>query len=392
MEPNESKDRAEEQVAPEALAVPLPEDWPERTEALAQSWVCTRQPRDPELHQLESFTSLCLRYGYLEKRVQGEILCDIPAHLAILRGDQFDDLLLECEALADAEREGLGLEPGPIEDLAEVLDARGIKTIELPPPAPTYSGAFLFENDTGPALLSMAPINSPSSRFIIAHQYCHLLADVDPYANRFCAHEAPGKAEGSQLKGPTWGGRLLETSHLDPDDETALPELRADLFARCLLVPRDHFVATLREFGQGKRGRYELERLTHIAFYYSVPEAVIVHRLMDLELIPLERAQALITDLQAAWPEGRAEEPLGIPAITTVGWDLADPLPVGLPVRFVNLSLALFIQGRLTPDQIGKVLGADEDTVRQLLEWVEHARREAEERKREAKLPDLGTD
>lgn len=369
-----------------------PKDWAERTEALVESWVCTRQPHAAEDQQLRSFVSLCLRYGHLEKRVQGEILCDIPVPLSILRGERFSDLLLECEALADAERENLGLEPGPIEDLAESLDERGIKAIELPLSPPTYSGAFLFESDTGPALLSMAPINSPSSRFIIAHEYCHLLVDVDPYANRFCAHEAPGETNGGRLQGPTWGGRLLETSDLDPDDETALPELRADLFARCLLVPRDHFVATLREFGQGSRGRYDLERLSHIAFYYSVPEAVIVHRLMDLELLPLDRARAFIADLQAAWPAGRAEVPLGIPGTTTVGWDLADPLPVGLPVRFVNLALALFIQDRLTRDQIGKVLGADERTVGQLLEWVEHARREAEARKKEAKLTDLGTD
>ena len=153
----------------------LPDDWTARAEELRDDFLCEREPDAFEEARLNEFLQLCLRFSYLEKRVQGEILCEIPAHLAILRGDDYGDLVEEAEALAEQERKNLGLEQGPIEDLQEIFDELGVKIIEMDPGSGGHSGAFVFTDKTGPALLSIAPPKTPVGRFILAHEYCHLL-------------------------------------------------------------------------------------------------------------------------------------------------------------------------------------------------------------------------
>jgi Zn-dependent peptidase ImmA (M78 family) len=352
--PESGGDSAEDREYP-----PLPADWGERAATLAETFASPRTTDAEEHSRIESFVHVCLRYAHMERRIQGEILCEIPAHMGLLRGDRLGTLFEEAESLARAERRNLGLGDGPIEDLAEALDERGIKVIESVGSARRRSGAFLFEEDTGPALLAMAPVASPVGRFVLAHAYCHLAADIDPYVNRHCP--PAGAAAGPLAR----GGRLLDD--LDPAapfDETAVPETRADLFARALLMPREHLRTTLSQFCEDGHGGFRLERLRDVAFYYGVTTPMLLGRLVDLDLLDIQRARLMAAglpaaDLDAVAPQEREPAPAAGP----------DPLQT-LPRRFVNLALALFLKREISREQLETLLAVEGATVDRLLRWI----------------------
>ena len=370
---------------------PLPIDWPDLAEEIREEFIFEREPDALEEPRLREFLQLCLRFGYMEKRIQGEILCEIPAHVSLLRGDEHRELMEEAEALAERERQNLGLEPGPIESVHEIFDELGIKIVEIAPGNGVTSGAFVFNNDTGPALLSVAVPNSPIARFILAHEYCHLLADVDPYHNRFCSHGENG------CTGAGYGGRLMDAADgIDPtalgatsgtsEEELHRAELRADLFARNLLIPRTHFVSSLRQFGQGKRGEFDLERLSHMAYYYGVTTPMIINRLADLDLITADDARRMRADVQAVLPQGLDTDPIGISSTTTLNvghGESDDRIQATVSQRFIHLGLALYLNGQVSRKQLSTLLYTHGPAMTRLLQWVDSAK-ETAQRAREA--------
>jgi Zn-dependent peptidase ImmA (M78 family) len=357
---------------------PLPSGWVERAAALVDSFVSPRSLAPQEATCLKHFSHLCLRYAFMERAVQGELLCQIPTHFSVLSQQTGGDVLEEAEALAAAERESLQVADGPIEDLTELLDDRGIKVIEWPPPTGILSGAFLFVEDTGPALLSLAPAGSPAGRLILAHEYCHLLADIDPYESRFCPL---GNGGGSDAGG--CGGRLIEElSSDDPADEIVLPEVRADVFARCFLLPRDHLVQSLREFGLRRSAGFPLERLGHVAYYYDVNLPTLIHRLVDLELLAPSRSREMVAAIPqhaaAGGPSGdavsRSQQREREDAASVDDTDHEpDPLKIlgRLPRRFVDLALALLLKRRVSLEQFGVLLDTKPQAAARLLGWLQ---------------------
>jgi Zn-dependent peptidase ImmA (M78 family) len=343
----------------------LQDHWDERATHLLETFVSPRILHEKEQRTLQRFAHLCLRYAHLEHRIEGEIPCEIPAHISVFRDDRLEGLRAEAEALADAERDRLGVREGPIEDLPELLDDRGIKIIEWRHSGSERSGAFLFDVDTGPALLALAPTGSPTGRFILAHEYCHLLADVDPYRNRFCPHGCTGNRGALD-----WGGRLLEdVESEDAFDELALPETRADLFARAFLLPREHFPRTLGVFGQQRDRSFDLPKLSEVAFYYGVDTPVVLSRLIDLDLLPVSEAVAMATDLDEIETMPPARDSKDIPPPR--GPEHSPNALEGLPTRFVNLSLALFLKRIASHAQLGTLLDVDMATVERLLRWLD---------------------
>ncbi len=342
---------------------PLPTHWDDAAATLAESFICDRIVQPEEVGDLASFSHACLRYAYMERRIQGDLLCELPAHLSVLQGAGHVGLLDEAEALAEAERSCLEIPDGPIEDLAELLDDRGIKVFEWPQRAGRQlAGAFLMGEETGPALLSLARAGSPEGRLILAHVYGHLVADIDPYENRFCP--LGGAGTGLDL-----GGRLAGESEVEDDlDGIIASERRADLFARSLLVPRGHFVQTLREFGQGGAGGFSAERLAGVGYYYGVSPEVILCRLVDMEILTAEAAGALAARLPAVRPPRDGDGPAG--GDGHAGSDSIGSALGALPRRFVNLSLALFIKGRISKSQMGVLLGSSEESVDAVLAWI----------------------
>jgi hypothetical protein len=202
-------------------------------------------------------------------------------------------------------------------------------------------GAFLFDPRTGPALLTLAPTATPRGRAIVAHEYCHLLADIDPYENRFCPEA--GRL-GARAVRPTPGVSAADLAF----DEIEIAELRADLFARALLVPENHFRRALRDFGPGP------SRLADVAYYYGVEASLIESRLADLGLPPHPAGPPPEADAPAA--------PDGGPRLF--------PSPAA---RFVNLSLALFLKGKVTLEQMARLLGTDAASAMRFLAWSDVA-------------------
>ena len=354
---------------------PLPRDWQDAADEITASFQAPRALSSEERALLTRFVHLCLRFAYMETRVQGEILCEIPTHLDALRGAEAqgstpngetagtgcdpEAIGAQAAALAEAERRNLDLDSQPIEDLADLLDTRGIKTIEWPGWNGERAGAFLFDPRTGPALLALAPPGSRSARYMLAHQYGHLLADVDPYVNRFCLH---GTRAGAGHR-TCMGGRIADRPQLEAvrDDAWEACELRADLFARALLLPERHFLETARAFEAQPERQIDLERIGHLAYYYGVEPAVILHRFVDLGLLPADEDRALMP------PEGCPpaferfaagdEEPL----------PYSEELPPGLPRRFVNLDLALYLKRSVSLEQFAVLLGIEPDQARRFL-------------------------
>jgi Zn-dependent peptidase ImmA (M78 family) len=333
-------DETDDQLGEELEETPIPDDWDDQADRLAHSFIAPREPSASERARLTEFAHLCLRFAYLEVRVQGSILSEIPAHLAVIRGEHGESLAEEAEHLARVERGNLKIPDGPIEDLADLLDSHGIKVIEDGRPAAGSGGAFLFDPGTGPALLCLGSVDSPAGRAVLAHEYCHLIADVDPYENRFCPHDGLARVR------PAPGDSAADLAF----DELDVAEARADLFARAFLMPAAHFRQTLALFGAGGGSP---ARLADVAFYYGVAPALAAHRLADLGLVARAGVEALIAQMPAATAEAAARESL-YPAPAT---------------RFVNLSLALFLQRRTSLEQMAYLLGIDVAAAQRFLAW-----------------------
>jgi hypothetical protein len=359
------QDNNESQVTPE----PLPDNWPELAVELTETFVTGTVPSEQEQTCIEEFSGLCLKYAHLEKRIQGEIVCEIPASLTALDEPVSIDLLQEAEALATTERRHLELQPGPVEFLAEALDDLGIKIIERPHPEGNYCGGFLFTEATGPALLSMAPPGFPVGNVILAHQYCHLLADNNPYENRFCHHGVTPLKDSMGL-----GGRTMEQAGDISGDETALSEARADMFARCFLLPAKHFRLTLADFGvegSGDAFAGQLDRLADLAFYYNVPTPLVLNRLLDLQLLSLKQTRDLHHAFSTTPTRNESETELLGGLITAAPTDEISGILARLPKRYLTLAIALLMKNQVSKTQMETLLDLDGERLEHFLAWTE---------------------
>ncbi len=352
---------------------PLPDDWAEKAKEISNTFLTSQSPAKAERLCLEKFVFSSLKFAHLEKRIQSEIICDIPASLNTIDEATSMTLLEEAEALANAERISLEIPEGPVEYLVESLDDMGIKVFEWPHPTNDYGGGFLFTDETGPALLVMGPKESPLSQFILAHQYCHLLADNNPYENRFCELCTTPVKEPLAL-----GGRILEQDDFEnPFDEITLAETRADLFARCFLVPEKHFRKTLFDFGE-KKGPYNLDRLADIAFYYGVTTPLVLNRLVDLELLPLADATTLANQFSQTTLRNDVEKGLltGPPTQEQEREaenenEKIEALFARLPKRYITLTIALLMKGQISKEQVGYLLDIKSTQLDAFLAWTE---------------------
>lgn len=335
---------------------PLPDDWDEQAASLAQSFLAPLELSREEQALLADFSHISLRFAHMEERVQGDLLCELPAHLTVIRGDHRDSLVAEAEHLAHVERENLEIPEGPIEDLADLLDTRGIKVIECTRSPMRRAGAFLFDPRTGPALLCQCPVDTPAGRAVLAHGYCHLLADVDPYENRYCP---PARAVAAGVP-PTPRDSAADLALDDLD----VAELRAELFARAFLLPADHYRRTLEVFGVHPGPNLSLPRLADVAYYYGVEPSLAVQRLADLGLISESDCGALLGALPGNGADAWAPEP-GPGGTPHPG---LFPAPA---TRFVNLSLALFVRRRISLEQMAYLLGIEPATAQRFVAWSE---------------------
>lgn len=354
----------------EVNLAPLPDDWPDQARELADTFLTSVTPSAQERKRIEEFCLLSLKYSHLENQVQGEILCEIPASLNSLEEAASVDILEEAALLAASERKTLEIEPGPVEYLADALDDRGIKIIHWPHPQGDYCGGFLFRELTGPALLVMTPPHSPLTNFILAHQYCHLLADNNPYENRYCSHGVTPVRNAMGL-----GGRTMEQAgDITGAEETTLAEARADMFARCFLLPEKHFRRTLADFGltgAKKALTEQLDRLADLAFYYNVATPLVINRLLDLQLITLKQTKSLQQAFCSEPTRHESEAGLISGIMATVTEDEIASVLSRLPKRYLTLAIALLMKNQISKNQLEVLFDLDRGRLDRFLAWTE---------------------
>jgi Zn-dependent peptidase ImmA (M78 family) len=287
---------------------------------------------DPPLSPIErgevlEFVRMTHQYAFLEKLIQGEVRFELPAHLGQIR-QTYASIEKQAEEVAAAERSLLGLGLEPAEDLPEALDDRGIKVLrrDRGPESPeTLTGAFHYPGAHGPAILVGAVEKSRDAVFILAHEYGHLVMDVDPYASRFCR----------------W--RLHDLENANPSKE----ERRADRFARALLLPEK----IIRECcGSVGAEEHSPEAIGRGAEVFDVSPALLWRRLEDLKLT----------------------RPVEAPPVGGRRRHKVDELrPTDLPERFVNLALAAYAGRVFEMNDLSRFLRVAPERLENFLTWCQ---------------------
>jgi Zn-dependent peptidase ImmA (M78 family) len=293
-------------------------------------------PGSAEHALLSEFLGLVHAYAFLERIVQGEVVCDVPVHLnRVLAGllDPQD----EGERLASEETGLLDWTPESADSLVDALDEIGVKIIcrddpeDSPAPPGPRLGAFTFEGDAGPAILVGASPHTLEAAFIVAHEFGHLAADIDPYQPRLCRWDATSFAN---LSGQP-------------------QEVRADRFARALLMPHEPFHRALRVLGARPPEGAD-PRVEQLAALFGVPTPIAARRLLDLGFPaagqPVEPSGAVPAEPSA---EARVTQPSS--ALT-------------LPERFVNLALAAYAGRALDADGLARFLRSTTSEALQIAE------------------------
>jgi len=284
-----------------------------------ESFVADPLMTGAERTEVLEFVRLTRQFAFLERLIQGKIFFDLPVHMEIFAGEPMPPEA-QAEAMAREEREilGLGIEPGT--GLAETLDNQGIKVFRRchgPEPPTIVNGAFYFAGEAGPALLASAFEGCADVVFVLAHEYGHLVMDVNPYVSRFCR----------------W-----RRGDLENENPSSLEERRADRFARALLVPDDLL--------KGVKDHRDIERF---AESLALPRAVVWRRMGDLGI-----------------PRPEAPPPLE-PA--EVEHEVDESRPTDLPERFVNLALAAYSTRILGKPELTRFLRVPHKRLEQFLQW-----------------------
>jgi Zn-dependent peptidase ImmA (M78 family) len=280
-----------------------------------------------ERGELLEFVRLTHQYAFLEKLIQGDVRFELPAHMELLTR-KFPSIEVQAEETAAAERQLLELGLEPAEDLLDALDDRGIKVLrrDRGPESPeTLTGAFHYPGEHGPSILVGAAEKSPDAVFILAHEYGHLVMDVNPYASRFCR----------------WRRQDLENANHSPE------EVRADRFARALLLPE----GLVRECcDQAGAGEHTADAIARNAEVFDVSAALLWRRLEDLHITRPGEA-----------PASRARKRHKVDELR----------PTDLPERFVNLALAAYAGRVFEMSELSRFLRVPPERVEGFLNWCQ---------------------
>lgn len=189
------------------------------------------------------------------------------------------DAIEQGEAIANEERQRLGLGFAPIEDIAELLESEGIRTSQVAL-SNDISGFTLNARDVGPLIVVNKKHPAVRRRYSYAHEYAHVLFD-----------------------------RSMSGVVSRESERNNMPEVRANAFAAAFLMPENgirHYLATL---GKDKASRMQAELfdesgtatiemrgaaggrdlkiydVVQIAHAYGVSRISVLYRLRNLRLI-----------------------------------------------------------------------------------------------------------
>lgn len=139
------------------------------------------------------------------------------------------DAIQQGERVALEERRRLGLGLASLPDVAELLEAQGIRTAQVTLPE-DISGLTLIERDIGFFVVANREHHILRRRFSFAHEYCHVLTERDQ--------------RGVVSRG---------------NDRNELFEVRANAFAASFLMPADAVRQFIHALGKGRPSRMEAE-------------------------------------------------------------------------------------------------------------------------------------
>jgi Zn-dependent peptidase ImmA (M78 family)/DNA-binding XRE family transcriptional regulator len=204
------------------------------------------------------------------------------------------DAIRQGERLAELERARLSLGDDPLTNVPELLEAQGVRFIEMPFPE-TISGLFLSDARYGPSIIVNEEHGAPRRRFSSAHEYCHVLVDRD------------------------LGGLVSRA-----ENREELPEVRANAFAAAFLMPDEGVRAFVRRLGKGEQSRSQLRAydetavvegqrrreahsqdiqvydVAHLAHHFGVSYETALYRLLNLKLVTEEERARLIEQKESA--------------------------------------------------------------------------------------------
>jgi Zn-dependent peptidase ImmA (M78 family) len=271
---------------------------------------------DSEKRELRIFEILCRHFAYLERIIVGEVSFELPNYagsgLPVLEGTMED----QGTELARRERERLVTGDGPVVGVRDMLDNMGIKVIAMPmPEGSDVDGGFLFRSDVGPCIMLNSSLSARERVMEMAHQYCHFLADFDPYLPRVCLGGTPPGVD--------------------------LCEDRARSFALEFFVPEESLVSLLSGGDFRDVGGPELDAL---AIYFGVPPRAIAEQLGRLGLGSSERREGPDVRERVSSDEGS----------------------VRLPERFVRLAVEARSKGLISDVRMGRLLRTSAEVAQEL--------------------------
>lgn len=293
---------------------------------------CGRQSSldDDERRCLKRFEMLCKHFARLESLAAGEVRFDLPVDTSARSASLEGTAAKQGERLADLERRRLSLGEDPLDDMVGVLDGMGIKIVCVRmPESSTVSGGFYFDGDVGPCIMVNSSMPVEEQMVSAAHQYCHYVADYNPYSPRLC----------------NWGAPTGEDSS----------EERAAGFAGAFLLPR----GSLETLLSGEDGVGEDETaIEALGIYYGVPVWAVAYRLRSLGV-----------DVEFV---GETLPPAG--AIRAEPDSQAD-----LPRRMVRLAVEARAGGLVKPLRMARLLQMDVENAEKLYAYfIESVQRQGE--------------
>lgn len=306
---------------------------------------------------LREFIFLGHCFAFLERLIQGEVICDLPVHAQPVLDAAAPDPGRQGELAAETGGSLLGYMPGADDRLEDLLDATGVKVFTLDPDeeAGELVGAFAFDAAVGPALLAGAPARTPAAAFVLAHAYAHLVIDVDPYRPRVCR----------------WDARTLLNR------SGRIEELRADRFARALLMPARPFQKACLDLNAGSADTSTASRrIDQLAVLFDVDPTLVAHRLHDLAgepeaPVPAEPSESM-TDAQTPAEASPAASPWAASSPAAAAATAGAPASrLALPERYVNLALAAYAGRVLDLERLGWFLRGSEEEAARVVAWAQ---------------------
>lgn len=268
------------------------------------------------------------------------------------------EAIQQGERIAVEERRRLGLGLAALPNVAELLEAQGVRTAQVTLPE-DISGLTLIEPEIGFFVVANREHHILRRRFSFAHEYCHLLVDRDQ--------------------------RGLVSRAQDRDE---LLEVRANAFAASFLMPAEAVRQFVRALGKGHPSRMEAEvfdeavpvqararaapgtqdvqlyDVVQMAHHFGVSRAAACYRLKSTRLISGAEIEPLLEQDRAG--RGRElEKLLGLPEPDHQGH--RDEFRH----RFIGLALEAFrrdVISRAKLVEVADLVGVDADDVDQAID------------------------